>query len=63
MMDDDDDGDDDDGDDGLTLAHSPEILAVVTETGCNNENASRWEKTSEYEIVRTAVPYRHPIDV
>ena len=26
----------------------------------NSENASRWEKTNKYEIVRTAVPC-HPV--
>ena len=42
-------------DDVLTFARFPEILAVVTKTDCS-KNASRWEKTNKYELVRRAVP-------
>ena len=56
--DDDDDVDDDDGGGdggGLTLAHFPQILPVVTTQAVTKMHA-RWEKTTKYEVVRTAVP-------
>ena len=44
-------------DDVFTLARFPEILPVVAKqkTG-RRKKASRWEKTNEYEIVRSVVP-------